>query len=85
LGRKATLTVETPPAPPPVRVVSPGAVYLAAEFRQLFGLKASSLRREVREGRLIVSKRCGKYFVVGSRILEWLAAGEVNKGAANGT
>lgn len=68
-----------PPAPPPaVLVVHPGSVFTAEEFRAALKLKKSTLASEVRAGRLKVSKRAGRYFVVGARILEWLAAGEMD-------
>jgi hypothetical protein len=61
----------------PVQVVEPNAVLSANAFRRLFGLRPSSLAREVREGRLRVSKRCGKYYILGQWALDWLAAGEL--------
>jgi hypothetical protein len=65
------------PAPPVVHVIDAQAVYTADGFRRVFGLRASSLRREVREGRLIVHRRCGRYFILGLDVLAWLRAGEV--------
>jgi hypothetical protein len=59
-------------AAPVLHVVEPTAVYTAETFRRAFGLRASSLRREVREGRLKVYKRCGKYFILGEDVLAWL-------------
>ena len=48
-----------------------------------------SIRREVREGRLRISKRAGRYYLLGAWLLEWLEAGEVTPRqkaiAANGT
>jgi hypothetical protein len=43
----------------------------------MFALRKSSLRREIREGRLKVSKRCGKYFFLGEQLLNWLRSGEI--------
>jgi len=42
-------------------------------------LTASTIRREVREGRLRVSKRCGRYYLLGEWLLEWIAGGEVKR------
>jgi hypothetical protein len=83
-----------PPAPgrssataaPGVHIVHRDGVYTTESFRRAFGLRTSSLRREVREGRLKVYKRCGKYFILGEDILAWLRAGEARRpsGSRNG-
>jgi hypothetical protein len=44
---------------------------------QALKLKTSTIRREVKAGRLRVSKRAGRYYLLGSWILEWLAGGEL--------
>jgi hypothetical protein len=59
-------------APPIVPVIAPTAVYTVETFRATFGLRQSSLRREVKEGRLKVYKRCGRYFITGEQVLAWL-------------
>jgi hypothetical protein len=43
----------------------------------MLGLRQSSLRREIRAGRLSVNKRCGKYFFLGEQLLDWLRGGEL--------
>jgi hypothetical protein len=70
---------DTPAADPPpaVHEVRSGNVYLVETFQRIFHLRSSTLRRELREGRLRVSKRAGRYFILGSWILEWLEAGEL--------
>src|SRR5260370_37983116 len=65
------------PAPPPFGinspyVVYPGAVYTVDDLCRIFGLKATSVRREVRLRRLRISKRCGRYYCLGQWVLEWL-------------
>ena len=70
------------PAPPPFginapHVVYPGAVYTVQDLRQIFGLKASSVRREVRLGRLRIAKRCGRYYCLGQWVLQWFTNGEL--------
>jgi hypothetical protein len=66
------------PAVAPLSVhVAPGDVFSAESFRRAFGLRQSSLRREVRAGRLKVHKRCGRYFILGENVLAWLKGGEV--------
>jgi hypothetical protein len=63
-------------------VIDPNGVYLPETVRKALKLRASSIRREVREGRLRVAKRCGRHYLLGTWILEWLAAGELS-GARN--
>ncbi len=65
------------PAAPLPRVIDPNAVYLADEFRAVFRLRVSTIRREVREGRLRIAKRAGRYYLLGEWILEWLQGGEL--------
>jgi hypothetical protein len=65
-----------PPAPLTDRVVHPHGVYRLDELTALLRLKKSSLRREVKEKRLRVSRRCGCYFFIGKAVLDWLAGGE---------
>ncbi len=79
-------TAEVPPAPAAAHVIHPSAVYSVAAARQALGLKSTTVRREVREGRLRVSKRAGRYFILGAWLLQWLEAGELRrrKGPAAG-
>jgi hypothetical protein len=42
-------------------------------------LAQATLRREVRRGRLRVSKRAGRYYVLGAWLLEWLRTGEIRR------
>jgi hypothetical protein len=65
------------PAEP--HVIHPNAVYFGELFQRLFRMTKSTLRREVREGRLRVSKRGGRYLLLGSWILAWIEAGEVQR------
>jgi hypothetical protein len=70
-----------PPAvsaqPPAVRTVPDDAVLRLDELRLILGLPRTSIRREVRQGRLRISKRCGWYWTTGKWVKEWLASGEV--------
>jgi hypothetical protein len=75
-GRK----VEAKPAPPTViTIIDPNAVLDASHVQALLGLRKSSLRREIREKRLRVAKRCGRHFFLGRWILEWIEGGELAK------
>jgi hypothetical protein len=65
--------------PPAVHVVAPTGIYTVDEARQIFRLRQSTIRREVREGRLRISKRAGRYYLLGRWLIEWLEAGEVRR------
>jgi hypothetical protein len=58
-------------------VIEPSAVYTVESLRAALGLPKSTVGREVRLGRLRVTKRAGKYFILGSWVLEWLEKGEL--------
>ena len=51
------------------------------QLRRVLGLRARTLPREVRAGRLVVCKRAGRYFVFGSDVKKWLRGGVVKKNA----
>ena len=58
-------------------VIHATAVYMVEDLRSIFGLKGSSVRREVRLRRLRMAKRCGRYFCLGRWVLQWLEDGEL--------
>jgi len=60
-------------------VIQETAVYSVEEAQAALRLKSSTIRRELREGRLRVSKRAGRYFLLGEWLLEWLRAGEMRR------
>jgi hypothetical protein len=62
-----------------IHVVHVDGVYFPADMERLFHLKKSSLRREIRERRLNVCKRCGRYYILGSQILAWLRGGKLHR------
>jgi hypothetical protein len=64
-------------AAPAVHVIDPHGVYGVEDAIRVFRLKKSTVRREIREGRLRVSKRAGRYYLLGRWLLEWIEAGEV--------
>jgi len=65
--------------PRQVHVIHATAVYSTDDARTILHLKASSLRREIREGRLAVAKRCGRHYFLGSMLLDWLKAGTIRR------
>jgi hypothetical protein len=68
-----------PAAPIVPLVIDPRSVFTVAQARQALGLTLSTIRREVRLDRLRVSKRAGKYFLLGEWILDWLRSGEIHR------
>ena len=74
---QARLAPTRPRAGP--HVIAADGVYTVEDLRRVFGLKASSVRREVRLGRLRISKRCGRYFCLGPWVREWFEDGEVRR------
>jgi hypothetical protein len=72
-------TIPAAAAVPPPVVLHPQAVYSFAQARQALGLTKSTLAREVRLKRLRVSKRAGKYFILGIWLLQWIKDGELRR------
>ncbi len=58
-------------------VIVETAVYSPEEARRALGLKKSTVAREVREGRLKVAKRAGRYYLLGEWLLAWIRSGVV--------
>jgi hypothetical protein len=75
--RKAIRPPAVLPTLPPVRVIPPDSLVRLDELRVILGLPKTCLRREVRLGRLRVSRRSGRYWTTGRWVAEWIAAGEV--------
>lgn len=78
------------PAMKAPHVIDTAGVYDLALATSLLGLSKSCLKGEARNHRLRVARRGGKYYVIGSWLLEWLKKGEVGRhksdtnGHANG-
>lgn len=68
--------MKTASNPAEIHVIQPNAVYFPDDLRRLFRLRANSIRYEKRAGRLKVSKRCGRYYILGRWLIEWLEKGE---------
>ncbi len=66
----------------PVRVIDPNAVFRLDELRAVLGLPRTTLKREVRAGRLRVTRRAGCYWVLGSWLLEYFESGPGPSGHA---
>jgi hypothetical protein len=84
MPRKRTSPADpsAPPAPVAVHVIHPTAVYFPDQVRELLRLRATTLRREVREGRLRVCRRGGRHLITGRQLLTWIEAGELPAKAA---
>jgi hypothetical protein len=59
--------------------IPPTAIFTAAQLIELLGLTANTIRRAVRRGDLRVSRRAGKYFVIGAWVHQWIEGGEVQR------
>jgi hypothetical protein len=64
---------------PAIRRIPDDAVLTLHELRAILALPKSCLGREVRNGRLRVSRRSGRYWVLGAWVHEWLTTGEVQR------
>lgn len=64
------------PAMKAAHIIDPRCVYDLAIATTILGLKPSCLKLEARIGRLRVARRGGKYYILGSWLLQWLKAGE---------
>jgi hypothetical protein len=58
-------------------VIHPNAVYSREDLQRILKLRPSTIRREVRKGRLKVAKRSGRYYFLGAWVLEWLETGQI--------
>ncbi len=72
MPRKRVPAAEPTAAPVQPHIIYPTAVYSAEEARRALRLRESTIRREVREGRLRVARRAGRHFILGSWLLRWL-------------
>lgn len=79
-GQAAPLAQAEATPRPAVFVIEPNGVYRAGQLIPLLGLRASTLRREIREGRLGVCRRAGMNFFLGCDLLDWLKAGRLVRG-----
>lgn len=57
--------------------INPLGIYSLLEATGVLAVKPNSLTREVREGRLRVSKRLGRYYFLGEWLIEWIRRGEL--------
>jgi hypothetical protein len=72
-GKGSTLPMAEP------HLIHPHAVYQLDSARRALRLTRTTVRREIRLGRLRVAKRAGKYFILGKWLLQWLEAGEIRR------
>ena len=79
--KSATSALERPG---PLLNIQPGDVFTLAGARAALRLAKSTFRREVRAGRLRISVRAGRRWLLGCWLLEWLRDGELPRGQVNG-
>jgi hypothetical protein len=77
--RHRTSGVAALAAPLEVHEIRGSAVYSVEEAQRALHLRRSTIRREVREGRLRVSRRAGRYFILGQWLVEWIEGGEISR------
>lgn len=76
---KTPRAAKAPSLPPPPHVIDPRAIYWVDTLQATLRLRKSSVRREWKAGRLRVGKRCGRLFVLGNWLREWLLQGELRR------
>jgi hypothetical protein len=64
------------------RTILPTDVYTLKAATELLGVRENTLPREIRLRRLRASRRGGRYYILGSWLLQWLEAGEIRRPAA---
>jgi hypothetical protein len=69
-----------------VPVIDPYAVFTLGTLQATLGLRDGSLPREIRQKRLRARKRCGRYFILGSDVIQWLtsSSGQEGQSTSNG-
>jgi hypothetical protein len=77
-------TKKSPPEPewtrpPGPHRIDPDEVYTLREAQAALLLGRSTLRRELRSGRLRVSRRSGRHYILGRWLLQWLEEGEIKR------
>lgn len=71
-----------PPGGGPIAVHDDDVYTLPQLLAALPFLTRNSIRREVREGRLVPSRVCGHYLITGAEIKRWIAAAQVRRKTA---
>jgi hypothetical protein len=71
-----------PTTHPPTRIRA-DAVYSLQQAAAVLGLAKGCLPREIRLGRLRVSKRAGRIMILGRWLLEWVESGELRPSKAS--
>jgi hypothetical protein len=69
--------------PGPLLTINATDVYTLAGARASLRLSKTTFRREVRKGRLRVSSRAGRRWLLGEWLLEWLREGELPRKQAH--
>jgi hypothetical protein len=74
---------DSPDRPP--AVIPDDAVFILGQLlAALPFLTRNSIRREVREGRLVPSRVCGHYLFLGIEVKRWIAAAQVRRKGQDG-
>jgi hypothetical protein len=64
-------------AAPELRVaINPTDIFSVTGLTQLLRLRRHSVPREIRAGRLRACRRCGRLWITGESVLQWLSGAE---------
>jgi hypothetical protein len=69
--------------PPAVHELHDHNVYFLEDVEKIFRLPRSGIAREIRLGRLRVSRRGGRYVFLGIWLRQWLEGGELHREPAH--
>jgi hypothetical protein len=64
-------------------VIEANGVYFLDTAQAILRLRDSTIRREVRERRLRIAKRAGRYYILGRWLIEWIERGEIRRADDN--
>jgi len=66
-----------PTAYVPAPVIDPNQVFSLSQAAATLGLAKTSLPREIRARRLIAYRRCGRNYILGKDLLNWITSNPV--------
>jgi hypothetical protein len=64
---------------PAVPLIDPNHVFTRESLTATLGLCENTVGREVRKGRLRVSRSAGSYWILGKWVIDWIEGGELQR------
>lgn len=58
-------------------MLHPTEAYIVPTLSASLGIPVKGIGREIRAGRLRVSRRMGRYWILGEWVLDWIKRGEI--------